>query len=346
MWSSLSPSVVVVSASGWGDHRVFANPWWLFLAVLVVVLVACYVYILRERRKRTLQFANLEILDQVTPREGRWARWLRHAPIALLVVSLLLLVVAAAGPQADRKVPRNKATVILVIDVSRSMEATDVAPSRLKAAQAAAKKFADDLTEGINLGLISFAGTASNLVTPTPDHGATKAAIDKLQLADKTATGEGIFAGIQQIQTLNAVLGGQSGAPPARIVLLSDGKETVPDDPDDPRGAFTAARKAKEEKIPVSTISFGTTTGTVDLDGDRVPVPVDDETLRTIANLSGGTFFSASSIDELNKVYETLQKEIGYETRKGDDSRPWVITGTILAIIAVIGSLVINQRLP
>jgi Ca-activated chloride channel family protein len=325
---------------------VFSNPWWLFLALLVVVLGGCYAYILRARRRRTLQFANLEVLDQITPPEKKWMRWLRHAPIALLMVALLLLVVAAAGPQADRKVPRNKATVILVMDVSRSMEATDVAPSRIKAAQAAAKKFADELTDGINLGLISFAGTASNLVTPTPDHNATKAAVDKLVLADKTATGEGIFAAIQQIQTLNAVLGGAAGAPPARIVLLSDGKQTVPDDPDDPRGAFTAARKAKEENIPVSTISFGTMTGTVDLDGDRVPVPVDDDSLREIANLSGGTFFTASSLDELNKVYETLQEEIGYEMRKGDNSRPWIIAGTILAIVAVIGSLVINQRLP
>lgn len=324
----------------------FSNPWWLLLALLVAGVVACYVYILRARRRRTLQFANTEVLDRVTTPDGRWTRWARHAPIALLIVALLLLVVAAAGPQADRKVPRNKATVILVMDVSRSMESTDVAPTRLKAAQAAAKKFADDLTDGINLGLISFAGTASNLVTPTPDHGATKSAVDKLQLADKTATGEGIFAAIQQIQTLNAVLGGDSGAPPARIVLLSDGKETVPDDPDDPRGAFTAARKAKEENIPVSTISFGTATGTVDLDGDQVPVPVDDDTLRQIANLSGGRFFTASSLDELNKVYESLQQDIGYEIRKGDNSRPWIISGTILAIAAVLGSLVINQRLP
>ncbi|MGW0035559.1 VWA domain-containing protein [Gordonia sp. NPDC003376] len=324
----------------------FSSPWWLLLALPVLAVVAVYVYILRERRRRTLQFANLEVLDRVTPPENRWIRRLRHVPLAVLLVALLLLVVAAAGPQAERKVPRNKATVILVMDVSRSMEATDVAPSRIKAAQAAAKKFADELTDGINLGLISFAGTASSLVTPTPDHGATKAAVDKLQLADKTATGEGIFAAIQQIQTLNSVLGGQAGAPPARIVLLSDGKQTVPDDENDPRGAFTAARKAKEESIPVSTISFGTKTGTVDLDGDRVPVPVDDESLREIANLSGGTFFTASSLDELNKVYETLQQEIGYEMRKGDNSRPWIIAGTILAIIAVVGSLLVNQRVP
>ncbi|WP_279104713.1 VWA domain-containing protein, partial [Gordonia paraffinivorans] len=281
-----------------------SSPWWLLLLPVVALLVAAYVYMLRKRRQRALTFANLDLLKSVAPPERNR---LRHLPVALLVVALVLLTVALAGPQADRKVPRNKATVILVMDVSRSMNATDVAPSRIRAAQEAAKKFADELTDGINLGLISFAGTAASLVSPTPDHNATKVAVDKLRLDDKTATGEGIFAALQQINTLNAVLGGGDAAPPARIVLLSDGKETVPDNPDDPRGAFTAARKAKEEGIPVSTISFGTRTGTVELEGDRVPVPVDDDSLRKIANLSGGDFFTASSLDELNKVYEKLQ---------------------------------------
>ncbi|MFW0785656.1 VWA domain-containing protein [Gordonia sp. CPCC 206044] len=320
-----------------------ASPWWLLLLLVVAVLGAAYVYVQRLRQKRALKFANLDLLNRVAPEQRN--RW-RHVPIALLLVSLILLVVAVAGPQADRQVPRNKATVILVMDVSRSMNATDVAPSRIKAAQDAARKFADELTDGINLGLISYAGTASTLVSPTPDHNATRAAVDKLRLDDKTATGEGIFAAIQQIKTLNAVLGGDEAAPPARVVLLSDGKETVPDDPDDPRGAFTAARKAKEEKIPVSTISFGTMGGTVDLEGDQVPVPVDDESLRKIANLSGGQFFTAASLDELNKVYETLQQQIGYEKRRGDNSRPWLIAGTLLALLSAFAALAINRRLP
>ncbi|WP_439032885.1 VWA domain-containing protein [Gordonia terrae] len=320
-----------------------SSPWWLLLLLVVALLGAAYVYMLRRRRQRALTFANLDLLKSVAPAERNR---LRHLPIALLMISLVLLTVALTGPQADRKVPRNKATVVLVMDVSRSMNATDVSPSRIKAAQEAAKKFADELTEGINLGLISFAGTAASLVSPTPDHNATKVAVDKLRLDDKTATGEGIFAAMQQISTLNAVLGGTEGAPPARIVLLSDGKQTVPDDPDDPRGAFTAARKAKEEKIPVSTISFGTRTGTVELEGDRVPVPVDDDSLRKIANLSGGEFFTAASLDELNKVYEKLQDDIGYETRRGDNSRPWLIAGTLFALVSAFAALAINRRLP
>ncbi len=320
-----------------------ASPWWLLFLFVVIALGALYVFIIRARKQRAYRFANLDLLNKVAPpRRNRF----EHLPIALLLVALALLTVAMAGPQADRKVPRNKATVMLVIDVSRSMNATDVAPSRIVAAQTAAKKFADDLTDGINLGLVSFAGTASTLVSPTPDHNATKVAVDKLQLADKTATGEGIFAALQQIKTLNAVLGGDNAAPPAHIVLLSDGKQTVPDSPDDPRGGFTAARKAAEAKVPVSTISFGTMTGSVNLEGQSIPVPVDDASLRKIANLAHGSFFTASSLAELNKVYESLQKQIGFEVRRGDNSRPWLIAGTLLAVLSAAAALTVNRRLP
>ncbi|GAA3047443.1 VWA domain-containing protein [Gordonia defluvii] len=322
-----------------------ANPWWLLGLLVVAALVGLYVYIQRKRTSRAMKFANLEILKTVTPK--RTDRF-RHVPFALLTVALILLTVALAGPQADRKVPRNKATVMLVIDVSRSMNATDVAPTRIKAAQQAAKKFADDLTDGINLGLISFAGTPTTLVSPTPDHNATKAAVDKLQLDDKTATGEGIFAALDQIRTLNSLLGGDKEAPPAHIVLLSDGKQTVPESPDAPRGGFTAARKARERHVPISTISFGTKTGVVEIEGERIPVPVDDATLKKIAQLGapGGRFFTASSLEELNAVYGSLQEQIGYETTRGDNSHPWILAGTVLVLLGAAGALVLNQRLP
>lgn len=320
-----------------------AHPWWLLFLFVVAALAAYYVYTVRARKRRAYRFANLDLLNRVAPQQRNR---FEHLPVIVLVIGLILLTIAMAGPQTNRKVPRNKATVILVIDVSRSMNSTDVAPTRIKAAQSAAKKFADDLTDGINLGLISFAGTASTLVSPTPDHNATKVAVDKLQLADKTATGEGIFAALQQIKTLNAALGGDNAAPPAHIVLLSDGKQTVPDSPDDPRGGFTAARKAAEEKIPISTISFGTMTGTVTLEGEQIPVPVDDASLKKIASLAHGTFFTASSLDELNKVYASLQRKIGYEVRRGDNSRPWVIAGSLLAVLSAAAALALNRRLP
>ena len=163
----------------------------------------------------------------------------------------------------------------------------------MKAAQEAAKKFADELTPGVNLGLISFAANPTMLSSPTTNHDATKVAIDKMQVAERTATGEAIFAALQAISTVGAVIGGGDEPPPARIVLFSDGKETSPGNPDNPRGAFTAARAAKDQGIPISTIAFGTKDGTVKVDDAEVPVPVDDTTMKQVAQLSGGTSYLA-----------------------------------------------------
>ena len=214
------------------------------------------------------------------------------------------------------------------------------------AAQAAAKSFADDLTPGINLGLVAFSGTASVLVSPTTNRAATKTAIDNLQLSERTATGEAIFTALQSVDTLAAVLGGGDQAPPARIVLLSDGKQTVPESPDDPRGGFTAARQAADKDVPVSTISFGTEYGTVSIENERIPVPVDDPSLKEIANLSGGTFFTASNLQELEDAYNTLEEQIGYETTRGDASRPWLILGVLAVSGGVGAALLLRQRLP
>ncbi|WP_072801858.1 VWA domain-containing protein [Rhodococcoides yunnanense] len=325
----------------------FTSPWWLLFLFVVVGLVVGYVVVQRRRHKHTLRFSNMELLERVAPtRPGYW----RHVPTALVLVGLLLLTVALAGPTADQRVPRNRATVMLVIDVSLSMEATDVEPSRLAAAQEAGKSFADGLTPGINLGLVAFAGTASVLVSPTANREATKAAIDKLQLSERTATGEAIFTSLQSIDTLGAVLGGGDAAPPARIVLLSDGKQTVPESPDDPRGGYTAARAAKDKNVPISTISFGTSYGTVDIEDEsgveRVLVPVDDPSLREIANLSGGSFFTASSLEELRAVYDTLEEQIGFEVTRGDASRPWLILGVLFTATGLGTALVLRQRLP
>jgi Ca-activated chloride channel family protein len=268
-------------------------------------------------------------------------------PAALLLTALLLLTVALAGPTAEQRVPRNRATVMMVIDVSLSMQATDVDPNRLEAAQAAAKSFAAGLTPGINLGLISFAGTATVLVSPTTSRQGVVKAIETLRLAQSTATGEAIFSALQSIEGFSQVVGGQEGPPPARIVLMSDGKQTIPtDNQDDPRGMFTAARAAADVKIPVSTISFGTSDGTVEIDGRRTPVPVDDDSLQEVAKLSGGEFYKAATAEELRKVYDTLGEQIGFEVKDADASRPWLILGTLAAIVAAASALFIGQRLP
>ncbi|WP_120314253.1 VWA domain-containing protein, partial [Mycobacterium mantenii] len=173
------------------------------------------------------------------------------------LLCLALLTIALATPTHDMRIPRNRAVIMLVIDMSQSMRATDVEPNRLKAAEQAATQFAGQLTPGINLGLVGFAGTPYLLVPPTTNRGAVKAGIDSLQPAPKTATGEGLFTALQAIATVGSVMGGGDGPPPARIVLESDGAENVPLDPNAPQGAFTAARAAKAEGVQISTISFG-----------------------------------------------------------------------------------------
>ena len=321
----------------------FANAWFFLYALVIAAMVALYVLAVRARRRRVLRFANMGLLESVAPK--RSTRW-RHLPAILLLAALALLTTAMAGPTHNVRVPRNRAVVMLVIDVSESMVATDVTPSRIEAARAAGKQFAHELTPGINLGLVKFSSSAVLLVSPTTDHGAVSRAIDTLQPEPRTATGEGIFTALQAIATLGAVMGGGDGPPPASIVLESDGKETVPPDPDQPRGAFTAARAAKEQGVKISTISFGTLYGTVDIDGQHLPVPVDDESLKRIADLAGGQAFRAGTLGQLEDAYTTLQQQIGYETVHGDASASWIRLGAVVMAAALLAGLLLNRRLP
>lgn len=324
----------------------FTQPWWLLLLLAVAGLVAVYLRLQKRRQRDVMKFTNLALLERVAPRRPGWQR---HVPTALVLVALALLSVALAGPTAEAKVPRNRATVIMVIDVSLSMEATDVSPKRIDAAKIAAKSFADQLTPGINLGLISFAGTAAVLVSPTADRDPVKRAIDGMKLSESTATGEAILAALQSVDSFSQGLsGGAEGPPPARIVLMSDGKQTLPgpDGENEPRGSFTAAHKASDAKIPISTISFGTLLGRIELQGHAVPVPVDDDSLRRIAQITGGSFFTAASQEELQSVYATLGEEIGYETRRVDTSRPWLIAGVLFAMAGLGTAFAFGRRLP
>ena len=326
----------------------FAEPLWLLLLAVVAGLLVGYLVVLRRRRRDTVTFTNLELLERVAPKRPGWYR---HLPAAALITSLAVLTIALAGPIAEARVPRNRATVILVIDVSLSMKATDVKPSRLAAAQAAAKAFADQLTPGVNLGLVSFAGTAAVLVSPTTDRGPIKRAVDGLKLAESTATGEAIFAAMQSLETFSQAIAGAStdGPPPARIVLMSDGKQTVPNGAvpeEEPRGSFTAAREAKKASVPVSTISFGTEYGSIVIDRDRIPVAVDAAARRRIAELSGGQFFTAATEQELRQVYAELGDQVGYEVRRVDTSRPWLAGGALLLVVGVGSGLALGRRFP
>ncbi len=321
----------------------FAHSWFFLFFFVVIGLAALYVALQLARQRRMLRFANMELLESVAPQ--RPSQW-RHVPAILLVLALVLFTIAMAGPTNDVRIPRNRAVVMLVIDVSQSMRATDVEPNRMAAAQEAAKQFAGELTPGINLGLIAFGGTATVLVQPTTNRDATKAALGKLQFEDRTATGEAIFTALQAIATVGAVIGGSDTPPPARIVLFSDGKETMPTNPDNPKGAYTAARTAKDQGVPISTISFGTPNGFVEINDQRQPVPVDDETMRKVAALSGGNAYNAATLQELKSVYDSLQQQIGYETIKGDASVGWLRLGALVLAAAGLAALLINRRLP
>ena len=316
----------------------FSEPAWFALLPLVAAVIAGYVWVQRRRRRHILRFANLELLERVAPRRPGWPR---HIPAALLVLALIFLTVGLAGPTVNTQVPRNRAVVMLVIDVSLSMTSTDVTPTRIAAAKDAAASFARSLPAGIKLGVESFAGTPTVLISPTTDRDQAVHAIQTLKLAEATATGEALAAALTTIDTVNTLIPDQGqGPPPARIVLMSDGKQTVG------RDEFDVAKQAGAAHIPISTISFGTPYGTVGIQGEQVSVPVDDASLAQVAQLSGGDFYPAQSNKQIHQVYDTLAQQIGYQTMRRDASKPWVALGTLACLAAAGAGLTLTQRLP
>ena len=314
----------------------FQTPVWLLLLLVVVALVAFYVVLQLRRKAYAARFTNVALLGSIVPKRPGWRR---HLAFGLVALALATLVVSLATPSAKVKVPRERATVMMALDVSLSMQATDIDPTRFKAMQAAAKKFVDLLPPRINLGLISFSGTASTLVTPTTDRAQVRAAIDHLQLAEATAIGEAVFTSLTDIANYQDSLGETQKQTPARVVLLSDGYNTVG------RSDSQAIDAAVAAKVPVSTIAFGTDYGTVEVSGEQVPVPVDRSSLKKIADDTGGSFGQAASASELQQVYRNLGSQIGYTTEPKDIS-PWFVrSGVLLALLGAVLSLVWTNRL-
>jgi len=315
----------------------FQSPWWLFALVAVVAVVALYVLLQLRRARYAARFTNVALLGTLVPKRPGWRR---HVAFGLVASGLAVLVVSLAAPSTEVRVPRERATVIMAVDVSLSMRATDIEPDRFQAMQVAAKEFVDVLPERINLGLVSFAGTATTVVTPTTDRDQVRTAIDNLELAEATAIGDAVFTSLTAITNFQASLeeGGEE-LPPARIVLLSDGYSTVG------REATQAVDAANAAQVPVSTIAFGTDYGVLDLNGETVPVPVDRATLEEIADDTGGSYSEAASAAELAEVYEDLGSQIGY-TSEPQDISPWFVRGGLLfAFLGVVASLLWTNRL-
>jgi Ca-activated chloride channel family protein len=319
--------------------RTFLSPGWLWLLIAVAALLALYLVLQLRRRAYAVRFANLELLGKLAPKRPGWRR---HLAFAALLLALVSLTTAMAKPTKDTKVPRDRATVMMAIDVSLSMRAEDVSPNRLEAAQAAAKEFVSLLPPRINLGLVTFSGTATVAVTPTTDRASVLRAIDNLELAERTAIGEAIFSCLDAIKTFQAQLQGtdpSEGNAPARVVLMSDGSNTWGRSPEQAVGA------AKQAAIPVSTIAFGTDTGYIDLEGQRVVVPVDHEKLREIADGTGGSYYAAASAEELSNVYRDLGSQIGYTTERREITTWFVGIGLLFAFAAAGVSLAWSNRL-
>jgi Ca-activated chloride channel family protein len=315
----------------------FQSPWWLLALLSVVALVALYVLLQLRRARYAARFTNVALLGSLVPKR---AGWRRHVAFGLVALGLAVLVASLAAPSTEVRVPRDRATVVMAVDVSLSMQATDVEPDRFTAMQVAAKQFVGVLPARINLGLVSFAGTATTLVTPTTDRDQVTTAIDNLELAEATAIGDAVFTSLTAIANFQSSLESEGqAAPPARIVLLSDGYSTVG------RDATQAVDAANGAEVPVSTIAFGTDYGTLDLNGETVPVPVDRATLEQIAEDTGGSYSEAASAKELEQVYEDLGSQIGYTTEPKDIS-PWFVRGGLLfAFLGIVASLLWTSRL-
>ena len=315
----------------------FVNPAWLLLLIVVVALLAGYVLLQLRRTKYVARFSNVELLGSVAPKRPGWRR---HLTFALMLSALAVLSIGVAQPTAAERVPSDRATVILAIDVSLSMEATDVLPSRIQAAKTAATDFVGLLPAKINLGLVDFGGTASLLVPPTLQRQPVKTAIAGMQLQDSTAIGDAIFTALQAISTFgkSSVTAGNA-PPPARIVLMSDGSNTVG------RGINEAIAAAQAAHVPVSTIAFGTQDGTVTYEGETIPVPADDAALSQIASQTGGSFHTAHTQNELESVYQNIGSQIGYTTKHHEISWRFLMIGLLLALAASGTSLLWSGRL-
>ncbi|MEV1082941.1 VWA domain-containing protein [Streptomyces sp. NPDC050211] len=313
-----------------------SSPGWLLLLVPLAGLIGAYLLVQRRRRRYAVRFTNLDLLDKVAPSRPGWRR---HIPAAAFCATLGLLVVGFARPTADVQVPRERATIMIAFDVSGSMEATDVEPTRMDAAKRAAVTFVDLLPERFNVGLVPFSGTTTVAVPPTTDRVVLRRAIEQLTPGQATAIGDAVMASRDAIRTLDKEA--ETEPPPAHVVLLSDGANTAG------RSVESAAAEIAADRIPVSTIAYGTEDGVIEFpDGRVLQVPVDGPALEALAERTGGDFHEAATGEELQAVYEDIGSSVGHRTEEREIWQWFVAAGLITALAAAATSLLWFSRLP
>jgi Ca-activated chloride channel homolog len=319
----------------------FQHASWLWLLLIPVALVALYLVMQQRRPKYTARFTNLDLLESVIPKR---AGWKRHVPTALIIAGVMALVVSLAKPSRPGTVEVQQATLMVALDVSISMQATDVDPDRLTAMKLAAKRFIESAPPKVRIGIIAFAGSAQVLVTPTFDRQSALRAVNRLKLREGTAIGEAIFTALDALETdreqesnnLESTDGTTAptlppradGQPaPERIVVMSDGETTMG------RPDSEATDAAKAAGVAVTTVAFGTPDGVITYKGETGTVPVNPDKLRKIADDTGGDFFEAASSDELAKVFESITTRVR-STEADVDISPWFVGGGLALVVA------------
>ena len=333
----------------------FLWPQFLWLLLLLPVLVLLYLWLQRRKRKLAVRYASLSLVREAL---GKGPGWRRHLPPLLLLAALAALLLASARPVAVVALPSNQQTIVLAMDVSGSMRASDVEPNRLVAAQNAAKAFLAELPRDVKVGIVAFAGSAQVAQQPTVNREDLVTAIDRFQLQRATATGNALVislatlfpnAGIELQQlSLDRLRGGMGRsldqAPPrqnefipvppgsyssAAIIMLTDGQRTTGVDP------IEAARMAADRGVRVYTVGIGTVDGdTIGFDGWSMRVRLDEETLKDVAQRTAAEYYYAGTAQDLKKVYENLSSRLTLEKKETEISALFALAGALLALLA------------
>jgi Ca-activated chloride channel family protein len=313
----------------------FVSPLALLVLFAVPLALLAHVAAGRRRRRYPVRFPALATLAAVAAPEPRWSR---HLPFGLLALAIAALAISLARPEKTVQVAVERASVVLVTDISRSMSATDVSPTRLEAARGAAESFLGKVPGELRVGLVAFSDSAQTLQTPTTDHDAVRSALGTLQPIAGTATGAGLGTALNDLK----VRAGDNSArrPPAALVLLSDGSAT------DGGAADRVAEQARRLRVPIYTVALGTPDGTIEIQGRTLRVPPDPDALERIATTSGGQAFRAEDSDQLDAVYDRLGSQIGTKPEKREISSSFAGAALLLLGAALVSSLRLGGRLP